>query len=293
MFDVSLRTRAGYILVQTSYERLSSFINHGCISSRRKDKVSTTRLLIEIRSDLEISDDFEAFWRYLGQAPEMTIELDHRSILKEEYRSMFTLEHRSIVKRAESPFGTCPAVLEVTRKLNYCSHQILQALSVQSAKKHAPHRSTIDNTTCSSIDNTTYRTGVDRRRSSNIDPRISIQIDRPTESTASCIAVRILTHKEFAARHPHPPSPVYVKIDRHSDTPIDRQHDTAIDRQHETAINRQPPAPIDRRTPLTYRVQMPKIDVSRLNALRPKPKPSNTHQRQSGYLQMMHKILWK
>ncbi|KAF3539975.1 hypothetical protein F2Q69_00023243 [Brassica cretica] len=137
------------------------------------------------------------------------------------------------------------------------------------------------------------RTGVDRRRSSNIDPRISIQIDRPTESTASCIAVRILTHKEFAARHPHPPSPVYVKIDRHSDTPIDRQHDTAIDRQHETAINRQPPAPIDRRTPLTYRVQMPKIDVSRLNALRHKPKPSNTHQRQSGYLQMMQKILWK
>ncbi|KAF2560531.1 hypothetical protein F2Q70_00017590 [Brassica cretica] len=263
----------------------------------------------------------------------MTIELDHRSILKEEYRSMFTLEHRSIVKRAESPFGTCPAVLEVTRKLNYCSHQILQALSVQSAKKHAPHRSTIDNTTYThlpsteifhpasintsirtSIDNEPRdmvatlilvrddrgnlhdqedRTGVDRRRSSNIDPRISIQIDRPTESTASCIAVRILTHKEFAARHPHPPSPVYVKIDRHSDTPIDRQHDTAIDRQHETAINRQPPAPIDRRTPLTYRVQMPKIDVSRLNALRPKPKPSNTHQRQSGYLQMMHKILWK
>ncbi|KAF3504674.1 hypothetical protein F2Q69_00042913 [Brassica cretica] len=37
--------------------------------------------------------------------------------------------------------GTCPAVLEATRKLNYCSHQILQAWSVQSAKNHAPHRS--------------------------------------------------------------------------------------------------------------------------------------------------------
>ncbi|KAF2547213.1 hypothetical protein F2Q70_00021875 [Brassica cretica] len=28
--------------------------------------------------DLEISDDFGAFGRYLKQAPEMTIELDHR-----------------------------------------------------------------------------------------------------------------------------------------------------------------------------------------------------------------------
>ncbi|KAF3531837.1 hypothetical protein DY000_02039998 [Brassica cretica] len=76
-----------------------------------------------------------------------------------------------------------------------------------------------------------------------------------------------MTNKEFAAKHPHPPSPVYVKIDRHSD-PV-------IDRQRETAINRQPPAPIDRRVPLTYRVQMPKIDVARLNALRPQPKPSD------------------
>ncbi|KAF3535688.1 hypothetical protein F2Q69_00019991 [Brassica cretica] len=56
-------------------------------------------------SDLEIIDDFRAFWRYLEQAPEMTIELDHRSILEEEYRSMFTLDHRSIAKRAESTFG--------------------------------------------------------------------------------------------------------------------------------------------------------------------------------------------
>ncbi|KAF3526596.1 hypothetical protein F2Q69_00047735 [Brassica cretica] len=88
----------------------------------------------------------------------------------------------------------------------------------------------------------------------------------PTESTASCKAVRILTHEEFAAKHPHPPSPVYVNIDRHSDPTIDRHQDTIIDRQ--------PPAPIDRRAPILYRVQMPKIDVARLNALRPKPKPS-------------------
>ena len=56
-------------------------------------------------SDLETSDDFGAFWRYLEQAPEMTIELDHRSILREKYRSMFTSEHRSRTKRAESLFG--------------------------------------------------------------------------------------------------------------------------------------------------------------------------------------------
>ncbi|KAF2562194.1 hypothetical protein F2Q70_00015869 [Brassica cretica] len=54
----------------------------------------------------------------------------------------------------------------------------------------------------------------------------------PTESTASCNVVKILTHEEF-------PSP-----------------------------------PIDRRAPITYRVQMLKIDVARLNALRPTPKLS-------------------
>ena len=43
----------------------------------------------KIKSDLEISDDFRAFWRYLEQASEMTIELDHRSILERNNRSMF------------------------------------------------------------------------------------------------------------------------------------------------------------------------------------------------------------
>ncbi|KAF2613332.1 hypothetical protein F2Q70_00012077 [Brassica cretica] len=88
----------------------------------------------------------------------------------------------------------------------------------------------------------------------------------PTESTASCNAVRIMTHEEFAAKHPHPRSPVYIKIDQHSDPVIDRHQEITIDRQ--------PPAPIDRQAPIIYRVQMPKIDVVRLNALRPKPKPS-------------------
>ena len=78
--------------------------------------------------------------------------------------------------------------------------------------------------------------------------------------------MRILTHEEFAARHPHPPNSVYVKINRHSNT--------VVVRHKENAINRQPPAPIDRRAPLTYRVQMPHIDITRLNALMPQPKPS-------------------
>ncbi|KAF2559701.1 hypothetical protein F2Q68_00015668 [Brassica cretica] len=76
-----------------------------------------------------------------------------------------------------------------------------------------------------------------------------------------------MTHEEFAAKHPHLPSLVYVKIDRHSDPVIDRQLETAIDQQ--------PPAPIDRREPITYRVKMPKIDVC------PNPNLQNTHQRPS------------
>ncbi|KAF3505249.1 hypothetical protein F2Q69_00041334 [Brassica cretica] len=54
----------------------------------------------------------------------------------------------------------------------------------------------------------------------------------------SCNALRILTHEEFTAKHPHPPNPDNVRIAQRDDTP------------------------------------MPKIDVARLNALRPKPKPS-------------------
>ncbi|KAF3528079.1 hypothetical protein DY000_02040964 [Brassica cretica] len=87
-----------------------------------------------------------------------------------------------------------------------------------------------------------------------------------TESTASCNSVRIMTHEKFAARHLHPPSHVYVNINEHTEP--------AIDRQRETAIDQQPLEPIDRRAPLTYRVQLPKIDILRLNALRPQSKPS-------------------
>ncbi|KAF3567411.1 hypothetical protein DY000_02017155 [Brassica cretica] len=53
----------------------------------------------------------------------------------------------------------------------------------------------------------------------------------PTESTASCNVVRILTHEEFAAKHPHSPNHDNVRIARHAATPIDRQTDVDIDRQ--------------------------------------------------------------
>ncbi|KAF3538270.1 hypothetical protein F2Q69_00023407 [Brassica cretica] len=89
----------------------------------------------------------------------------------------------------------------------------------------------------------------------------------PTESTRSCNAVRILTHEEFAVKHPHPPNPDNIRIARHAATTIVRQTNVYIDRQ--------PTSSIDRRAPITYPVQMPKIDVARLNALRPKPKPSD------------------
>ncbi|KAF3573864.1 hypothetical protein F2Q69_00058702 [Brassica cretica] len=67
----------------------------------------------------------------------------------------------------------------------------------------------------------------------------------PTESTASCNVVRIMTHEEIAAKHPHPPSPVYINIDRHFDPTNDRHKETVIDRHQETVTDRQQRAPID------------------------------------------------
>ncbi|KAF2582425.1 hypothetical protein F2Q68_00004540 [Brassica cretica] len=80
------------------------------------------------------------------------------------------------------------------------------------------------------------------------------RLTTPTESTASCNAVKILTHEEFAAKHPHPPSPVNVQIDQHANNNIDRHSEADIDRQRSSPIDRQRPAPIDRRAPITYRV---------------------------------------
>ncbi|KAG5384855.1 hypothetical protein IGI04_036325 [Brassica rapa subsp. trilocularis] len=90
---------------------------------------------------------------------------------------------------------------------------------------------------------------------------------RSTSSAKSieCNAVRIQTHEEFAAKHPHPPSPFYDKIDRSVEPTIDRQSESDVD-HHDTP-------PIDRQAPLTYRVRLPSIDNDYINALRPPPKP--------------------
>ncbi|KAF2586861.1 hypothetical protein F2Q70_00036260 [Brassica cretica] len=91
------------------------------------------------------------------------------------------------------------------------------------------------------------------------------EVESSMSFDGSQCAVRIMTHEEFAEKHPHPPSPFYVKIDR--------PHEPAIDRQRETDIDRPPSPPIDRRAPLTYRVRLPSIDRNRIKALRPPPKP--------------------
>ncbi|KAF3510168.1 hypothetical protein F2Q69_00006103 [Brassica cretica] len=101
-----------------------------------------------------------------------------------------------------------------------------------------PFRPSIDTTTELSIDNPSselYQAGSPEHRPM-----------KPTESTASCNAVRILTHEEFASKHPHPPSPDKVRITRRADTSIDRHRECTIARQIEAAIDGQPPAPIDR-----------------------------------------------
>ncbi|KAF3589846.1 hypothetical protein F2Q69_00029535 [Brassica cretica] len=59
----------------------------------------------------------------------------------------------------------------------------------------------------------------------------------PTESTASYNAVRILTHEEFTAKHPHPPSPDNVRIARRADTYIDRHEESTIARQRDVNID--------------------------------------------------------
>ena len=91
---------------------------------------------------------------------------------------------------------------------------------------------------------------------------------RSTGSVASGETVRIMTHEKFVARHPHPPKPLHVNIDRHSKQVTDRQRDSIGDRQLTSVI--------DRRAPLCYQVQLPKIDVARLNALRNPSQPSET-----------------
>ncbi|KAF3528476.1 hypothetical protein DY000_02039556 [Brassica cretica] len=95
---------------------------------------------------------------------------------------------------------------------------------------------------CRSTPDTEHRsTYTNSNRSTGVPEHRSTM---PTESIAFCNAVKILTHED--------------NVDRHSEANIDRQ----------------PSPPIDRRAPITYQVQIPRINVARLNALMPKPKPS-------------------
>ncbi|KAF3592999.1 hypothetical protein DY000_02020999 [Brassica cretica] len=95
---------------------------------------------------------------------------------------------------------------------------------------------------CRPMSMDTHRsTDHDEDRSTNYSKHRSTS---SAESIAECSAVRIMTHEEFAEKHPHPPSPFYVKIDR--------PHEPAVNRQRETDIDRPPSPPIDRRAPLSY-----------------------------------------
>ena len=91
------------------------------------------------------------------------------------------------------------------------------------------------------------------------------------ESVASCETMRIMTHKEFAARHPHPPQPYRVTTED-----IDRQQQSATDRHQTLGNDQQESSSVDRHPPFTYRVRLLSIDVARLNALRNPSKPSKT-----------------
>ncbi|KAF3594861.1 hypothetical protein DY000_02021616 [Brassica cretica] len=108
--DTTACLRAWYAwdwIIQTSLEGPDTCLKVLASCDRYPQGKACTLFMLrnEIRSVLEISDDFGAFWRYLEQAPEMTIELDHRSILERNNRSILTSVYRSTAKRAESPFG--------------------------------------------------------------------------------------------------------------------------------------------------------------------------------------------
>ena len=117
---------------------------------------------------------------------------------------------------------------------------------------------------CRSMPSIEHRqTKTDPHRSTSVSPH------RSTKEVAACATVRILTHEEFAAKHPHPPKPFWIKK-----SDIDRQQDPAVDRHPDSADDQHNPPSIDRQPPLTYRVQLPKIDVARLNAFRNPSQPS-------------------
>ncbi|KAG5384578.1 hypothetical protein IGI04_036048 [Brassica rapa subsp. trilocularis] len=113
----------------------------------------------------------------------------------------------------------------------------------------------LDATTLLSID-THNQQSTDTRPSSSIDPNhhdenrwMDYSSYRSTSSAKSteCNAVRILTHEEFTAKNPHPPSPFYDKIDRSVDSTIDRQSEFDVD-QYESEYETEYSESIDTHT---------------------------------------------
>ena len=72
--------------------------------------------------------------------------------------------------------------------------------------------------------------------------------------------VRIQSHLDFAARHPHPPNLARVKRDN-----IDRQQYNGIDREQQKCSDQQPP--------ISYRVRLPDFDA---HCLKDSRNPSQT-----------------
>ncbi|KAF3528053.1 hypothetical protein DY000_02039951 [Brassica cretica] len=81
---------------------------------------------------------------------------------------------------------------------------------------------------------------------------------RSTPLLGSDKTVRIQSHSDFAARHPHPPTLARVRdnIDRQQFNGIDRHQHGNTDRQQQQRSDRQPPIP--------YRVRLPDLDAHRL-----------------------------
>ncbi|KAF3554453.1 hypothetical protein F2Q69_00012777 [Brassica cretica] len=86
---------------------------------------------------------------------------------------------------------------------------------------------------------------------------------RSTPLLGSDKTVRIQSHSDFAARHPHPPTLARVKSDN-----VNRQQHEKIDRQQHGSIDRQQEKSSDRQPSMPYRVRLPDLDTHRLKATR-------------------------
>ncbi|KAF3609912.1 hypothetical protein DY000_02046998 [Brassica cretica] len=78
----------------------------------------------------------------------------------------------------------------------------------------------------------------------------------PSELVASCNTVRIMTHEEFAARHPHPPSPLPI---------------TSIDKLSQPSIDKGRPPPIDNLQPQLKPSVNPRETISTHSEDAPEP----------------------